>query len=353
LTWVHLSFTSFAGIGWLTNAKKVVDMVNACAVIFAGPQQAIVDVDLAVFALETRFALTTIRVEMRLTAATMLAWIGLAQVDFLLAPFAFVAIFALAHKLTEAVLAGTTVETRVGCAFVDIRLASGSIESTCALAFVSCYDVDTITSIFTWLAHTLVDLGLAISSCITRFTLALIAVDSINAFSVDARVVNAVIVVLFTVLAPSAGQALTFVTIRNRPVNAASAAIMARISTACVDGAITEETSVTRMTIALEGVGATDAITMDTRVVVELTLVFVDLAAMARETWTAIAGKSRVVGISARSTIHARVIVAAILGHPLATFASKANGTCAAEAVDEIRAYATILAWVRVAFIDV
>ena len=158
---------------------------------------------------------------------------------------------------------------------------------------------------------------------------------------------------MFTVLAPSAGQALAFVTIRNRPVNAAPSAIMAGIGTACVDGAITEETSITRMTIALEGVGAADTIAVDARVVVELALVFVNLASMTRETWAAITGKSRVVSITASSTIHARVIVAAVLGHPLTPFASKANRTCAAEAVDEIRAYTSILAWVRVAFINI
>jgi hypothetical protein len=73
---------------------------------------------------------------------------------------------------------------------------------------------------------------------------------------------------------------LAFVTIGFITVNDTSALIMARISTTYVDGTITKESSIAMMTVALERVGASDTITMDTRIVVMLTLIFLNFASM-------------------------------------------------------------------------
>jgi hypothetical protein len=84
-------------------------------------------------------------------------------------------------------------------------LASGSVIPTGALAFVSSHNVDASASVFARVVKALVDISLAIASFISRKTLTPIAVDVINALSVNARVVNAVIVVLFAVFTPSSG----------------------------------------------------------------------------------------------------------------------------------------------------
>jgi hypothetical protein len=84
-------------------------------------------------------------------------------------------------------------------------LASGSVIPTGALTFVSSHNVDAPASVFARVVKALVDVSLAIESFISRKTLTPIAVDVINALSVNARVVNAVIVVLFAVFTPSSG----------------------------------------------------------------------------------------------------------------------------------------------------
>jgi hypothetical protein len=84
-------------------------------------------------------------------------------------------------------------------------LASGSVISTGALAFVSSHNVDASASVFARVVKALVDISLAIASFISGKTLTPIAVDVINALSINARVVDAVIVVLFAVFTPSSG----------------------------------------------------------------------------------------------------------------------------------------------------
>lgn len=73
------------------------------------------------------------------------------------------------------------------------------------MAFVSSHNVDASASVFARVIKALVDISFAIASFISGKTLTPIAVDVINALSVNARVVNAVIVVLFTVFTPSSG----------------------------------------------------------------------------------------------------------------------------------------------------
>ena len=80
----------------------------------------------------------------------------------------------------------------------------------------------------------------------------LIIVDAIDTFAVDARVVNAIVVVLLAVLAPGPGQTPTFVAIGT--VNA-NPPILTGICQALVNWPITQETSVAGMTIALKIVG--------------------------------------------------------------------------------------------------
>lgn len=60
LTWVHLHFAGFAGVGWITNADEVIDVINAGALILAWPQETIIDVDLAVFTLKAWLALASV-----------------------------------------------------------------------------------------------------------------------------------------------------------------------------------------------------------------------------------------------------------------------------------------------------
>lgn len=106
---VHFHFARFPRVRRFTDANEVVDVVNAGPVVLAGPEQAVVDVLLAVPALESRLALAGVGVEVRLTFAAMLARIGLAQVHFCLAAPAFVALFALADELVEAVLTSAAI----------------------------------------------------------------------------------------------------------------------------------------------------------------------------------------------------------------------------------------------------
>ena len=117
----------------------------------------------------------------------------------------------------------------------------------------------------------------------------LIAVDAVNALSVDAGVVDAVVVVLLAVFSPSARKTSAFVTVRTIDTNAS---VLTRIGHAFVDTTIAKKSTITRMTITLEGTDASDTFAMDARIIVELALVFVDFATMTGKTWSAIASKA-------------------------------------------------------------
>ena len=177
----------------------------------------------------------------------------------------------------------------------------------------------------------------------------LIAVDAVNTLSIDAGVVDAVVVVLLAVLSPCSRQTSAFVAVGTIDTYAS---VLTRIGHAFVDGTIAKISTVTRMAIALEGTDASDTIAMNTRIIVELALVFVDFTTMTGKTGAAIASKSRIKGISASATIHARIVVARSL-YCLASFSSKAYGTCASETIDEVCANASILARIGAAFIDI
>lgn len=175
----------------------------------------------------------------------------------------------------------------------------------------------------------------------------LVSVDSVNAFTVDTRVFNAIVVVVLAIFAPSSWQTPAFVAVWSVHANAP---ILTRISQAFIDGSVTQISSVARMTFALERIRSTYTVPMYASVVVAL--VVVDLAPMSRETRSTIASK-RIVRIATTSAVHARIFVAAIGDDFFALFTRESDGTSASEAIDEIGTNAAVFARIKATFINV
>lgn len=127
------------------------------------------------------------------------------------AAFPFVTIFAFAYVFVESILTNTTVETGLRGAFINVGLAPRTIESTGTLAFVASHHINAVTAILTRIARALVNVDLAVSSRVARMTTTLIVVDAIHTFSIDARVIDAIVFVDLTMFAASAGKTLTSV----------------------------------------------------------------------------------------------------------------------------------------------
>lgn len=69
---VHLDLASFASVRGFADANEIIDVINASTIIFAWPQEAIVDVDFTIFAFEARLAFASVRIEMSPTTSAML-----------------------------------------------------------------------------------------------------------------------------------------------------------------------------------------------------------------------------------------------------------------------------------------
>jgi hypothetical protein len=229
-------------------------------------------------------------------------------------------------------------------------LASGPIKATGAFALVARHDVQALSAIFARIVQALVNVGLAITPSVAGFTLALVSVDSIHTFSIDARIVNAIIVVMLAILAPRAWQASAFVAIG--PVDT-NAPVLTGIGQALIDGSVAQIAAVAGMTLALERVEPANAVAVDAGIVLELALVVVDLAAVTRVARAAVADEG-VVGVATAAAVHARIVVAIASGdHFLASLPGISDGASAPKAVDEIRANASILARIGSTFVNV
>ena len=77
----------------------------------------------------------------------------------------------------------------------------------------------------------------------------LITVDAINAFAINARVVNTIVVIMFAIFAPGSRQTSTFVTIGTVNTNTT---ILTRIGQALIDRSVAQISSISRMAITLE-----------------------------------------------------------------------------------------------------
>ena len=105
------------------------------------------------------------------------------------------------------------------------------------------------------------------------------------------------------------------------------------------------------MAIALKGICSTDAISVDTRVIHQLTLAG-DLASVTRVSRTTIASEG-VVCVATSASVHARIFVPTVRYNPFAFFPGIADGTSTPEAIDQIGTDASIFTWVSATFIDI
>ena len=115
----------------------------------------------------------------------MLAWITFAFVFLSFTPLALIAGFAFTDILIESIFTGPPIHARIGGTFIDIRLASWSIVTSGAATFEACYNVFTFCPIHAGLAQTFIDLCLTVDPSISGAATTLIAIDTINAFSVE------------------------------------------------------------------------------------------------------------------------------------------------------------------------
>lgn len=116
------------------------------------------------------------------------------------------------------------------------------------MAVVSCNDIYTFSSIFTRAAQTFVNFFSTISTSVTGPTFALITVDSIYAFAMDAGIVPAIILIKFAIFAPGSRQTPTLVAVGSIYT---SPPVLTWIGQTLVNWAITAISTVSWMAITL------------------------------------------------------------------------------------------------------
>ena len=155
----------------------------------------------------------------------------------------------------------------------------------------------------------------------------LIVVNAVHAFSIDARVVDAVVLVDFAIFAVRSWQTFAGVT-RADSVNA-TASVLARVGRTFIDRSITKVASVARMASALVSV---NTVAMDAGINVTLNI----FTPVSTETDAAVAYIRIVAIASASPTVQAGVIIATVIDDFFASFSCKAYGTGASKTVDKV-----------------
>ena len=119
-TRIHFKFAGLAGVGRITDAFEIIDVINAGSVIATWSMATIIDVCFTIMTGVAFSAVAEIGVEMSRTLASMLARIGLAQIHFQFALLALISWSAFANELIETVLTGTTVYAWINGTFVHV-----------------------------------------------------------------------------------------------------------------------------------------------------------------------------------------------------------------------------------------
>lgn len=298
----------------MADAHEIIDMIDTCTIILAWSQEAVVRIDLAILALETRLALAGVGVEEGVANTTVLAGVGFAKVNLVFAAGAIVSFFAFAYVFVKPVLTGSPVEAGLRGAFVHIRLAPRTIKPAGTLAFISCHNIDAVAPVFTGVAGTFVNVDFAVATCVSWMTTTLIVVDAVDTFAIDARIVDTIVFVDFTIFTMSSRKA--FANISSNPIDTASL-MLAWLGRTLIDRPLG---------------------------------VFTSVSSKANATITNV----RIVPVcSTSSSIQTRIVISTIINHFFASFPGKAYGTSTPETVDEICADPTVSTRIGTTFIDV
>ena len=174
----------------------------------------------------------------------------------------------------------------------------------------------------------------------------LIVVDTVHTVTVDARVVDAVVLVDLAIFAVSTRQ--TFAGVASHSVNAATT-ILARVgrSGAFIDRSVTKIACVARMTPALVSI---DTVAVDARVELIALNIF---ASVSTETDSAVTNEGIVAVAATSASVQAGVIIATIINYFFAALSCKAYGAGASKTVDKVSTDPSVATRIRAAFINV
>jgi hypothetical protein len=145
---------------------------------------ALVDVDFAVFAFESSWACAGVGVLAISACAAVLARRSCALVKVGFAVLADESRAAEAFVVVFSVDASGLVLARVGCALINVDFAVFAFESSSALASVVVDSIHALTSVFAWLGCALVDVDFAMLAFESSWACALVCVDEIVANTV-------------------------------------------------------------------------------------------------------------------------------------------------------------------------